>query len=364
MCAPGFHPLQCILPPYIADKLEDAVSKNKEVKKVNELAAERFREKRKALGAMTAKKKADISSMANTAGAQSIAKQVVFDAEQLPILPGTQLWQTGDAALPADADARKVIEGAEKTLAFYKKLFNRQSINDKGMIIRQSVHYRENPKKVFDNALWDGEQMIYGDGDGVYTASFTSDLDIIAHELTHGVIDFTARLTYENQSGALNESFADVFGILVKQWSNKTPAKKSDWLVGKEVLKGDQYALRSLKSPGSAYKNHPELGNDPQPAVMSQFIKMDKIKDHGGVHYNSGIPNFAFYVAASELGGFAWEKAGQIWYQTLAQKGFLKKNATFLDARNATILKAAELFGKGSLEQKAVTLGWDKAEVK
>lgn len=360
MCTSSFHPLQCILPPYIADKLEAA---SQDVQKINELAAERFREKRKALGSMSSKKKGDISSLTNAAGTPGLAKQVVFDAEQLPILPGTQIWQTGDDSLPPDPDAKRVIEGAEKTLAFYKELFNRHSINDKGGIIRQSVHYRENPKKVFDNALWDGEQMIYGDGDGIYTASFTSDLDIIAHELTHGVIDFTARLAYENQSGALNESFADVFGILVKQWSSKTRAKKSDWLIGKEVLKGDQYALRSLKAPGSAYKNHPELGNDPQPAVMSGFKKMDKTKDHGGVHYNSGIPNFAFYVTAYELGGFAWEKAGRVWYQTLTEKGLLKKTALFQDARNATIKKAAELFGINSLEEKAVTLGWKKAEV-
>lgn len=363
MCQ-AFHPLHCILPPYVSDKLEQAASQKSFPKKVNEHAADRFREKRKALGALPPKKLMALASMENAAGDAAAVKQEVYDAEGLPITPGTLLWKTGNAALPADEDAKRVISGAEKTVRFYRQLFNRNSLNDKGMIIRQSIHYRENPKKVFDNAFWDGEQMIYGDGDGVNTASFTSDLDIIAHELTHGVIDFTAKLTYAGQSGALNESFADVFGILVRQWSEKKSAKNSDWLIGREVLKGDQYAIRSLRAPGTAFKNHPTLGNDPQPAVMSGFLKMDKTKDNGGVHYNSGIPNFAFYVTAIEMGGFAWEKAGRIWYETLAQKGALKKGATFLDARNATLKKAAEIFGKASLEEKAVKTGWDKAEVK
>lgn len=359
-----FNPLCCILPPYISDKLEEAAEKKRAPKKVNELAAERFREKRKALTALPAKKQMTLSSLENITGEAVGLMQEVYDAEQLPITPGTLLWKTGNASLPADEDAKRAVAGAEKTCDFYRRLFNRNSINNKGMVVRQSVHYRENPKKVFDNALWDGEQMIYGDGDGVNTASFTSDLDIIAHELTHGVIAFSAKLAYANQSGALNESFADVFGILVRQWSERETAKKSDWLIGRDVLKGKEYAIRSLKAPGTAYKNHPELGNDPQPAVMSAFKKMDLNKDNGGVHYNSGIPNFAFYVTANELGGFAWEKAGRIWYEVLTEKNGLKKNATFLDARNATIKKAAELFGKNSLEEKAVTLGWNTAEVK
>jgi len=364
MCNKSFNPFHCILPPYIADKLENAASKNKIADKDNEMAADRFRSKRNAMGAMTTKKKMQISMLENNADATPSLVQRVFDAEQLPILPGTPLWKTGDKKLPTDKDAKNAITGVQKTWNFYQTLFNRNSLNNMGMVISQSIHYRENPRKVFDNAMWDGEQMIYGDGDGVFTGSFTSDLDIIAHELTHGVIDFTAKLAYENQSGALNESFADVFGILVKQWNGKTQAKKADWLIGKNVLIGSKYALRSMKAPGTAYKNHPELGTDPQPAVMSQFKVMDKSKDNGGVHYNSGIPNFAFYVTANELGGFAWEKAGRIWYETLAQNGLLKKNATFKDARNATIKKASEIYGVNSLEEKAVKLGWDTAEVK
>ncbi len=365
MCNRPINHRRCILPPYIADKLEVA-SAGKKVgqKKENEQAADRFRAKRKALGTMPAAKKMEISSMENNAHDAVIIKQKLFDAEQLPITPGTLLWKTGDKSLPKDADAKRAIDGAQKTGDFYLTLFNRNSINNKGMIISQSIHYRENPRKPFDNAMWDGEQMIYGEGDGIYTDSFTTDIDIIAHELTHGVIDFTAQLAYKNQSGALNESFADVFGILVSQWASKTLAKKSDWLIGKNVLKGDQYAIRSLKAPGTAFKNHPELGNDPQPAVMSNYRQMPLTKDDGGVHYNSGIPNFAFYITANQLGGYAWEKAGRIWYETMAQKGALKKNATFLDARQATIKKAAELYGVNSLEVKAVTLGWDTAEVK
>ena len=130
----------------------------------------------------------------------------------------------------------------------------------------------------------------------------------------------------------------------------------------KKILKGKKYALRSMKAPGTAFKNHPELGDDPQPAVMSNYIKMTG--DDGGVHYNSGIPNFAFYVAAYEMAGNAWEKAGAIWYAALTDKKALKKSATFKDARKATIAKAKTLYGAGSNEVKAVTKGWDAAEVK
>src|SRR5205085_5121307 len=146
------------------------------------------------------------------------------------------------------------------------------------------------------------------------------------HELTHGVVQFTAGLEYQDQSGALNESFADIFGSLVKQFQRKQTADKADWLIGEGLLaKGIRgVALRSLKAPGSAY-NDPLLGKDPQPATMASFVQTDD--DNGGVHINSGIPNRAFHQLATILGGFAWEKAGRIWYSALTRK--LTKDATF-----------------------------------
>ncbi len=362
MCQHKRKPIQCIIPPYIANKINIPLTGTDDLDTdPNRSGERRFRNKRKALSNLSNARR---SLVANTFNALDAEEKIIelYDAGQLPILPGEMLWQSGQSPKPKDKAAKEAIRGGEKTWEFYKKLFTRNSIDNMGMVIQQSIHYRENPRKPFANALWDGSQMIYGDGDGETFGSFTADLDIIAHELTHGIIDYEANLTYKNQSGALNESFADVFGILVKQWANKTSARKSNWLIGDRILKGRKYALRSMKAPGSAFKNHPELGDDPQPAVMSAYIKMKD--DDGGVHFNSGIPNYAFFVAAYEMAGNAWDKAGAIWYAALTDKKALKKNATFKDARKATIAKAKKLFGTGSNEVKAVTKGWDAAEVK
>ncbi|MEO5685495.1 MAG: M4 family metallopeptidase [Chitinophagaceae bacterium] len=348
--------MQCIIPPYIAEKLSKKTqNRGEEIPDDNLAADKRIREKRK-------NTKPVISAVRSGPGDDKM-KMKVFDAGQLPILPGDQVWQQGE---PLDAltdkSVKEVISGGTDTWNFFKKVFKRNSLDNNGVPLVHSVHFRENPTKVYGNAFWNGGQMIYGDGDGINFASFTSDIDIIAHELTHGIVSFEADLEYKDQSGALNESFADVFGILVKQWATKTPAKKSSWLIGENILIGDNYALRSMKAPGTAYTNHPFLDNDPQPAVMSDFIKMKD--DDGGVHFNSGIPNHAFYVTAIELGGNAWEKAGRIWYATLTDRQALKKKATFSDARKATIQKAIELFGDKTKEVKAVIKGWDEAEVK
>src|SRR4029079_944922 len=137
--------------------------------------------------------------------------------------------------------------------------------------------------------------------------------------LTHGVTQDEAQLVYSNQSGALNESLSDVFGSLIKQFSLNQTADQADWLIGAGLLtkQVNGVALRSMKAPGTAY-NDPVLGKDPQPAHMKDYV--NTISDNGGVHINSGIPNHAFYLIATQIGGNAWEKAGQIWYLTLRDK--------------------------------------------
>jgi len=215
-----------------------------------------------------------------------------------------------------------------------------------------------------DNAYWDGRRMVYGDGDGIVFTSFTSDIDVIGHELTHGVTEHEANLDYENQAGALNESFSDIFGIMIKQRFNNNDVKKSNWLIGEKVLIGLKYALRSMKAPGTAYIDHPELGSDPQPATMDKYQNLPNTSpgDWGGVHINSGIPNFAFYVAAFNIGGYAWEKAGRIWYAVLTDKS-LPQDAKFEDVKNLTITHAEKMFGINSPESKAVRQGWLEAKV-
>jgi Zn-dependent metalloprotease len=366
MCNNHRNPIHCILPPYMTDKITDMLSGTNEsfTDSFSEVAGtsdNAFRNKRKLLASMP-----QVKRSFRSAASASVTKlhREVYDANESPMSVGQLIWKEGQKIMPKSKDAVNVIEGAGNVWNFYKKLFNRNSIDNAGLPLIQTIRYREHPVKPFFNAFWDGQQMFYGTGMAKFTNSFTSDLDIIAHELTHGVIDFEARLEYENQSGALNESFADVFGILVKQWVTKTDARKSDWLIGSNILKGNN-ALRSMKAPGTAYKNDPIFGNDPQPAHMKDFMKLPNTEagDYGGVHYNSGIPNRAFYVASFELGGNAWEKIGAAWYGALTDRKLMKKTTNFKGAANATVKKATALFGKGSLEEKAVMKGWKEAGV-
>jgi Zn-dependent metalloprotease len=225
------------------------------------------------------------------------------------------------------------------------------------MKLISTVHYEQG----YDNAMWNGEQMVYGDGDEDLPESqrlfnrFTIALDIIAHEMTHGVTQFEAKLLYQSQSGALNESFSDVFGSLAKQRTLNQTADQADWIIGAGLFTSNVngVGIRSMKAPGTAY-NDRVLGKDPQPAHMSGY--QDVPYDNGGVHINSGIPNRAFYVTAREMGGYAWEKAGQVWYTTLCD--YLMAGSTFQDTANATYTVAGNLFGQGSSEQQAVSVGW------
>ena len=144
-------------------------------------------------------------------------------------------------------------EGLGRTRDFYRDVLDRDSIDGHGMRLNGYVHFGAG----FNNAFWDGSHMVFGDGDGVLFTDFTGSLDVIAHELTHGVTEFTAGLEYHKQPGALNESMSDVFGSLVKQWARKQTADQADWLIGAEIFTPeiDADALRSMKAPGTAYNN-------------------------------------------------------------------------------------------------------------
>jgi Zn-dependent metalloprotease len=280
----------------------------------------------------------------------------IFDAKRSDDLPGALVRAENDP--PSDDPAvNEAYDGSGGTYDFFGQVFDRNSIDDNGMRLDSTVHYREG----YDNAFWDGQQMVYGDGDDDLPEDerlferFTKSLDIIGHELAHGVTQHTAALAYHDQPGALNESMSDVFGSLVKQWTLKQTASEADWLIGGDLLtdnvEGD--AIRSMKAPGTAYDD-PVLGKDPQPGHMNDYVKVPY--DHGGVHINSGIPNHAFFIVATELGGNPWEKAGQIWYVALRDK--LRAQSGFQEAAKLTIEAAGEIFGSRSLEQKAVEKGW------
>jgi Zn-dependent metalloprotease len=226
-------------------------------------------------------------------------------------------------------------------------------VDGHGKHLISSVHYGER----FDNARWDGAQMVYGDGDGVVFASFTRFLDVIAHELTHGVIYNATRLGYEGKAGALNESLADVFGSLVKQWSRRETAGKADWLMAKGIFLPPIHAkaLRSLAAPGSAFHDKKFGLYDTQPAHMRDFVT-DESRDP--VHENSGIPNHAFYLFAKELGGHAWETAGRIWYDAMCTG--LREDCSFAMFATQTLFAAEQ---HGSTTFDALARAWRRVGV-
>src|SRR5262252_11042455 len=285
-------------------------------------------------------------------GGRGNPDRTIFDAQHRSDVHATTVMrQEGEPAI-ADPSANQAYEGLGDTYRFYWEVVGRDSIDDAALPLLGEVHFGVD----YDNAFWDGARMMFGDGDGRLFTGFTTAIDVIGHELTHGVTQDTLNLLYTGQSGALNESISDVFGSMVKQYKLNQTADQADWLIGAGILaKGIKgVALRSMKAPGTAYDD-PKLGKDPQPADMAHYVKT--AQDNGGVHTNSGIPNHAFYLMATAIGGHSWEKAGQIWYDTLTDHN-LKANSSFATFANMTIQHAGSRFGANSVEQKAVSDAW------
>lgn len=342
-----FHSYHCIIPPDILRNVAEKGDENQRdwaYKSIEESA--QMRATRTVMGLF-------VATAAVPAGTK---RRTVYDANQKTTLPGKLVRGEGDPK-SKDAAVNEAYDGAGKTYDFFAKVFDRNSIDDRGLRLDSTVHY----DVAYNNAFWNGNQMVYGDGDGQIFNGFTACLDVIGHELTHGITQYEAGLVYKNQPGALNESMSDVFGALVKQYAKKQTAEKADWLIGKGLLaKGIKgVALRSMKAPGTAY-NDPLIGRDPQPGHMKDFVKTTR--DNGGVHINSGIPNRAFYEVALRLGGKAWEKAGRIWYLTLRDR--LRPTSSFQDCANLTLAVAKELYGATNTEAKAVQEGWDVVGIK
>ena len=338
----------CILPPHLLREISQRGSPAQRAMALRTIAAaEQVRTQRRTMREYPVLMKT-LSAVGKTRN--------VYDAKQGSTLPGTLVRKEGDPAV-SDPAVNEAYDGAGTTHDLYLDVYGRNSLDDNGLKLDSTVHYQKN----YDNAFWNGQQMVYGDGDTDLPASerlfnrFTIAIDVIGHELTHGVTQFAANLAYWEQSGALNESISDVFGSLVKQYLLQQTASQADWLIGQGLFTSNVHgvALRSMKAPGTAYDD-PVLGKDPQPATMKDYVTT--VEDNGGVHINSGIPNHAFYVTSVDIGGYAWEKAGLIWYKTLTEK--LTSQSNFQNAADLTYAAAGELFGTNSLEQNAVKTGW------
>jgi Zn-dependent metalloprotease len=274
-------------------------------------------------------------------------RRIVYDTKQsydIFSLPGDPKRYEEDTEETGDKDVDSCFHNTGIVYDFYKEAFMRNSIDDSGMAMHSSVHFGVD----FDNAVWTGNQMVYGDGSDMFLkkGSVASNLTVTAHELTHGVTDNEANLVYRGQPGALNEHMSDVFAVMCDQWFNKHTVDQSLWLIGKDMLVEGQ-ALRSLKEPGTAYPS------DKQISHMENY--------HTGmrIHYSSGIPNKAFYATCKEIGNnsYSWETAGKIWYIALRDR--LREYSKFQDAADVIFAIAGSFFGKDSKEQKAVYKGWE-----
>ncbi len=253
-------------------------------------------------------------------------ERLVYDSQNTANNRLELVRKEGDPPIK-DADANAVYDNGGIVRDYFKTVLGWNSIDNSSLDLVSNVHY--NVK--YNNAFWDGGQMIFGDGDGTNFKNFARALDVTAHELTHGVVQYTANLEYKGQSGALNEHFADVFGSAIKQHFLKQNEMTGNWLIGETCLSGrfDGKAIRSMKAPA-----------DTTIVMMAQPDSMNTIykgtSDNGGVHINSGIPNHAFYLAAMGIGT---QNAAFLWFEALK---ILKPTSKFKDLYKA-LTKVAKL---------------------
>ncbi len=288
------------------------------------------------------------SMMAAPAAAAAVAPlpaTPVFDCNHIQTLPGSQVTNPGSSP---DATARRAFAETTSVAAFYSQVFGRNSIDDAGMTLISSIHYGAN----YNNAFWNGSQMAYGDGDGSIFVDFTNANDVVGHELTHGVTQYSLQLNYTDEAGGLNESLSDCFGSMFRQWEAKHDVNQADWLIGKDImgpaaLQRGLTCLRDMANPAAKHCLAP------QPTKFSQY------KPGMDPHESSGIPNLAFYTIAKAVGGNSWDKVGQIWYKSMT--GFGPTPAMKMKAfANRTRAVAAQLYPGNSAVAGAVNAGWKK----
>ncbi|WIM98782.1 M4 family metallopeptidase [Actinoplanes oblitus] len=261
----------------------------------------------------------------------------IFDDQQR-FETGGKLVRGEDDGPAAPANVNAAYDSLGATREFFREVLGRDSIDNAGMTLLGDVNYGDK----YDNAFWDGTRMVFGNGDEQIFQDFTRDVDVCAHELTHGITQHTAGLIYTDQPGAMNEAFSDIFAACVDQFVQKVDAGEHNWLIGEEVMAAPMYgeAIRSMAHPGTAYDN-PVLGKDPQAGHMSQYVP------DGDPHINSGIINRAFYLSAIDLGSYP---AAKIFYAALQS---LWPHALFTDCAYLCAEQARLLARDGKVSRNA-----------
>ena len=342
-------PLACIVPPDLLESVLRSNDEHHDSALDTILSDQSIRQLRAATAASLI---GGPPSLTVTGGAPGQPHRTIYDQKESSAMTLGQVARSEGAGPVQDPAVNEAYDGFGATYTFFWEVFGRNSIDNAGLPILGLVHFSTN----YDNAFWDGQgHMFFGDGDGKLFKPLTGSFDVIGHELTHGVTQYEANLVYQGQSGALNESLSDVFGSLVKQYAKKQSADQADWLIGNDIV-GPTLApaLRSMKAPGTANQY------DKQPADMDHYV--NTASDNGGVHTNSGIPNRAFYVVATALGGNAWDKAGHIWYDAVRDNQ-IKPTSGFKAFARATVRQAQIRFGKTGAEVDAVRAGWDDVKL-
>lgn len=231
----------------------------------------------------------------------------VYDCRHSQTLPGTLLPKPSTSS---DVTAKRTYKETRAVATFYRNVFKRNSIDAAGMTLLSSIHFGTK----FNNAMWNGSQMLYGDGDNQLFVDFTAGNDVIGHELTHGVTQHSLQLAYAGDAGGLNESLSDCFGSMFRQWQAKQSVGTADWLIGSDIIgpvaKRKGYTcLRDMADPAAAH------------CLAAQPTHYSQLTPATDPHYSSGPPNLAFYTAAMAVGGRSWEKVGQIWYRAMTGFG-------------------------------------------
>ena len=323
------HSCNChIIPPFVVDQLKKAgVDISSETKTISR----DFRARRAEQLAVRSRAGAPVTPPDKN------ADRFVYDSKTTQNQRLLLVRKEG-GKMSEDQVVNTAYENAGAVRDYFKTALKYLSVDNHGADLILNVHFG----KAYANAFWDGDEMTFGDGDGDVFTNLATALDVTAHELTHGIVQYTAGLTYQGQSGALNEHFADVFGSVIKQVAKKQTAATADWLIGDEImgptLRGQ--ALRSMKAPGTAYDNA-LMGKDPQPDHMNNIYKGSA--DHGGVHINSGIPNKVFFLGATAIGT---DKAALLWFETLKM---LKPTTSFKSFKTALLKQAKKLGKAGSV---------------
>jgi len=229
---------------------------------------------------------------------------------------------------------------------FYKQVFKRNSIDNAGLTLLSSVHYGAN----YNNAFWNGHQMVYGNGDGKVFVDFTGSNDVIGHELTHGVTQYSLQLGYTGDAGGLNESMSDCFGTMFRQWEAGQDVTQADWLIGSTLMgpvaKSKGYTcLRDMANPAS------------KKALAAQPTQYSQLTPGMDPHYTSGPPNLAFYTACMKQGGKSWERVGQVWYAAMTTSG-PKPGMTMPQFAARTRQLATQLYPQQPGVAAAIDAGW------